>query len=112
MHRSGAVDFVTLRTRARAQAEQADQPSCRTDLGLRIKPLGTERVGAAGLGHHFVQVASPLVRIGITAKIVDEEHRVREIGKTKSRITVDKPGIDRRVKGETVCSQMYECPAW
>lgn len=42
MHRGGAVDVVALWTLARARAEQADQPSCRTGLGLRIKPLGSD----------------------------------------------------------------------
>jgi hypothetical protein len=47
MHRLGAVDFVTLGRLARVRAEADRRPDCRTGLGLRIRPLGLDRLASA-----------------------------------------------------------------
>ncbi len=47
MHGPRVADFETVETLARAQAQQPDQPSCRTGLGLRIKGPGFEETNAS-----------------------------------------------------------------
>jgi len=48
MYRPGAVHFVTLGRLARVRAEADRRPYCRTGLGLKIKPIGIDRIAARG----------------------------------------------------------------
>ena len=47
MYLPAMADFETVWTLARVRAEQEGRPRCRTGQGLRIKPLGIDRIGAA-----------------------------------------------------------------
>ena len=73
MHAPEVADFETVLTLARAQAEQAHQPSCRTGS---IKPLGIDgptpatRVAGRGSGSDVSADAAPARRsIKTTAAI-------------------------------------------
>jgi hypothetical protein len=60
MHRPEVADAETVSWLARVRAEREGRPRCRTDLGLRSRPLGRDRSHSSGGTAFFLPTSSPV----------------------------------------------------